>query len=140
MTTVILLDPRADTVMPRRVTPRAPRVGNIDRQGSARRAGAPIRLTVRGRVVVVLLALACVAVALVALVGAPATASTPASLGAHSAVADRVVVQPGQTLWQLAQDAVPGADPRATIQRIKEMNGLSSSDIEAGRVLLVPRR
>ena len=55
-------------------------------------------------------------------------------------VAVRVTVDPGQTLWQMALSVAPEADPRATIARIKEMNGLSSSAIDAGQVLLVPVR
>lgn len=94
------------------------------------------RLTARGRAVILVLVVA-IAVAAVALVRAPATAQA-GGVSASTIVAERVTVRPGQTLWQIALAAVPDADPRATVARIKEMNGLRSSAIAAGRVLLVP--
>jgi Tfp pilus assembly protein FimV len=53
-------------------------------------------------------------------------------------VAARVTVRPGETLWTIAARVRPNADPRQTIARIQDMNGLTSSTLQAGRVLLVP--
>ncbi|MEV5572966.1 LysM peptidoglycan-binding domain-containing protein [Spirillospora sp. NPDC052269] len=36
----------------------------------------------------------------------------------------RVVVRPGDTLWGIAGRVEPGADPRRTVTRILELNGL----------------
>ena len=49
-----------------------------------------------------------------------------------------VVVQPGDTLWSVAERSDPGADPRAVVQRIKELNELPSDAVVAGAVLQVP--
>jgi LysM repeat protein len=49
-----------------------------------------------------------------------------------------VVVQPGDTLWSVAQRADPGTDPRAVIDRIKELNGLQGDSVGVGVVLQVP--
>lgn len=53
-------------------------------------------------------------------------------------VVGSVVVQPGDTLWSVAQRAEPGADPRTVVDRIKELNGLRGDAIVAGAVLQVP--
>lgn len=113
------------------------RAGRPARAGRPVRAAgpAPLRLTRRGRAVVAALLL-LLALAALALLRAPATAST-ATPGAPP-VAERVTVRPGETLWQIAARAVPGVDPRDTVARIEDMNGLSSSAVQAGRVLFVP--
>ena len=49
----------------------------------------------------------------------------------------RYVVQPGDTLWEIADTRYEG-DPREAIWRIKERNDLSSSTIVAGTVLALP--
>ncbi len=49
-----------------------------------------------------------------------------------------VVVQPGDTLWSVAQRADPASDPRAVVDRIKELNGLHSDAVVVGAVLQVP--
>jgi LysM repeat protein len=50
----------------------------------------------------------------------------------------QVVVQPGQTLWQVAAAAMPGTDTREAIERVRELNGLESSVLRPGQALLVP--
>ncbi len=50
-----------------------------------------------------------------------------------------VVVHPGQTLWSIALRAQPGADPRIVVQQIIELNALSSTAVEPGQHLWVPR-
>ena len=49
-----------------------------------------------------------------------------------------VVVQPGDSLWSVAGRADPGADRREVVDRIKELNGLTSDTVVAGVVLQVP--
>lgn len=92
-----------------------------------------LRLTRRGRLAVTL---GCVG--LVAGVATAAGQSAGASndpLGAATAV---YVVKPGQNLWGIAQDVSPGADPRETIARIMDLNGMGSASVTAGRALVVP--
>ena len=98
-------------------------------------SAASLRLTRRGRVLVTLVLL-MVAAAAVLLLRAPATASTGST--SHTPVARSVTVAPGQTLWEIAREARPGVDPRDTVDRIMEMNGLSTASVQAGRQLFVP--
>ncbi|WP_426311556.1 LysM peptidoglycan-binding domain-containing protein [Cellulosimicrobium sp. E-16] len=97
------------------------------------RAGErPLRLTRRGRVVLVLLA--AVVLLLAARVGV-AVASGPGE-----PVEVRVhVVAAGETLWELAQGvAAPGEDLRDVVSGLAELNGLSSSGLQAGQKILLP--
>jgi LysM domain len=97
---------------------------------------APVRLTRRGRLVVLVLLLGlCLGLLVVAM--APATATSDRG---SAPVAERVTVRPGDTLWAIAERVRPNADPRVTIARIKDMNGLTSGAAQAGQVLLVPAR
>jgi LysM repeat protein len=47
-------------------------------------------------------------------------------------------VQPGETLWSIAQRVAPGSDPRDTVARIVAMNDLSDSSVVAGQQIFVP--
>ncbi|MDR1824972.1 MAG: LysM peptidoglycan-binding domain-containing protein [Bifidobacteriaceae bacterium] len=52
---------------------------------------------------------------------------------------ETVVVHQGDSLWTIAQAATAeGEDVRHTLNLIMELNGLSSSSIRGGDVLLVP--
>jgi LysM repeat protein len=51
----------------------------------------------------------------------------------------RVVVRPGETLWAIAAQADPAADPRAVIPEIIDLNSLSGTSLQVGQVLLVPK-
>ena len=106
-----------------------------------RRTGSPLRLTRRGRrlvrtVVVTLALLVALAAAVVA--GVPSVA---AGDGAAVPATASVVVQPGQTLWQVARQVAPGTDIRETVARIKDLNGLSGAAgdvVQPGQLLVVP--
>jgi hypothetical protein len=102
----------------------------------------PIRLTRRGRVVVWTLAAIGVA-ALTALVWLAIAGQAQASShvkgdGRAAGSVRRVVVEPGQTLWSIATQADPAADPRITIGEIVDLNSLRGTGIQVGQVLLVP--
>ena len=139
------------------VVPHPRRPGQTGRAGDLRgprRAGpardarlAPprstVRLTRRGRVVVAIL-LAAVSLVLAALawmaVAARAQAADSGSPpGAVYQNLSSVVVHPGQTLWSIAAQAEPSADPRVVMQQIIDLNALQSSSIEPGQRLWVPR-
>jgi len=110
------------------------------RRPSAPRVSTPVRLTARGRrlarsLVVLLAVLTVLAVGLIG--------RLPAQAGDAPAVAatTTVVVQPGQTLWQIARAVDPSADVRDTIERIADLNGLSGSGaakVFPGQKLIVP--
>ena len=94
-----------------------------------------LRLTRRGRIVVAILAVLAACGLFVAGASA-AQASGPAS--AHGRAA-QVIVQPGDTLWSIAQSADPNADARAIVQQILQANRLTDPNITAGQRLWVPR-
>jgi hypothetical protein len=49
-----------------------------------------------------------------------------------------LVVQPGQSLWDLAISVDPKEDPRKTIWLIQQLNAMTSSEVLAGQELIVP--
>lgn len=49
-----------------------------------------------------------------------------------------VSVAPGESLWDVATRYAPGSDPRAIVQRIEELNGVSADAVTAGSALTVP--
>ncbi len=107
---------------------------------SPRRDNTPgLRLTRRGRVVLAL----CAAIAATLFGFAAASAAQAADHGAPAGAAghslSRIVVQPGQTLWSIAVQADPHADPRLVVQQIMAANSLSEGSLQAGQRLLVPR-
>ncbi|MDO9380383.1 MAG: LysM domain-containing protein [Nocardioidaceae bacterium] len=96
---------------------------------------APVRLTRRGRLVVLLAALALVALASVVL-GSSVVATDE---GSAPAVARTVTIQPEQTLWDLAREAAPGADPRTVVNDIVELNALTGGgDVQPGQRVALP--
>lgn len=106
-----------------------------DRSGLADRLGlAGLRLTRRGRAVLVLLAMLLVAPMVTW--GATAVASSP---GEPTEV--RVhAVQPGETLWGFAQEvAEPGEDVRQAVARLQDLNEMSSATVRVGELLLLPK-
>jgi len=95
-----------------------------------------LRLTRRGRGVLATLAAVplLAGAALGVLDGGGAVASdTPASTEFAT-----VTVQGGDTLWQLAADLAPQADPREVIADIVTLNALSSPAVHPGQQLAVP--
>ena len=109
---------------------------------AARAAGAVpsqrIRLTRRGRIVVAALAVVAACGLLVAGASA-AQASGPAAAHAATGSGQRIIVQPGSTLWSIAENADPHADARTVVQEMLQANRLKTADITAGQRLWVPR-
>jgi len=103
-----------------------------------------VRLTRRGRLVVTVM-LTAVSLSLVALAWlAIAARAAQASDGGQSPGAvyqnlTSVVVHPGQSLWSIASQAEPTADPRAVMQQIIELNALRGTSVVPGQRLWVPR-
>jgi hypothetical protein len=93
----------------------------------------PVRLTRRGRLVVVGLLVAL-------LVGVFAIASTPGQAADPAGDNLVAVVQPGDTLWSIAQRYAPGADRFDTIDEIRRLNGIEDYTVHAGQRLVLPRR
>ena len=92
-----------------------------------------VRLTARGRAVAtgLLVVLALAVLLLTTSVSGAGTSSTPVPVR-------HVVVEPGQTLWQIAGDVAPDADRRDTVAAILELNALPGSNVQAGQQIAVP--
>jgi nucleoid-associated protein YgaU len=133
----------ADDAVPPPPAPAPARPGRPGRPGSPLRSNPPLRLTRRGRFVVgALAAIGAAAIASLiwlAITGqAQASSSVRPGTPATSSVR-RVVVKPGQTLWGIASQADPAADPRAVIGEIMDLNALRGTSIDVGQVLWVPK-
>lgn len=101
----------------------------------AGRTGGSVRLTRRGRLVVLLGALLLVLLAGVFL-GAGSVASEEAGTPAPTEI---VMVGEGDTLWGIASDiAEDGGDVRSVIVEIERLNALDSEVLTLGQRLRVP--
>ena len=49
-----------------------------------------------------------------------------------------VTVEPGQTLWDLAEEISPASDPRDVVADIKRLNALSVETLQPGQRLEIP--
>ncbi len=105
--------------------------------------GRRTRLTRRGRRVIwafaILLLVAVLTPVLLALASGAQAAKHGLPPSAVQASMRHVVVKPGQSLWSIALNAEPQADPRAVIQQIMEFNALGSQVVVPGESLWVPR-
>lgn len=83
--------------------------------------------------VAALVALAFAATVLVGRVVAEAELGDP--------VAGEAVVEPGQSLWDVAVATTPaGVDPRAHLEDIRRLNGFDSAHVEPWTVVAIPAR
>jgi hypothetical protein len=94
------------------------------------RSNGQLRLTRRGRVVVVVFTMALLLVGLTVFRATSGHAATGATRIA--------VVEPGDTLWSLATRVAPHSDPRDTVEKIRILNHLPSADLQAGERLQLP--
>jgi len=101
---------------------------------------APLRLTRRGRIVVAVMAVLLAAGLSLVVAGAAQATGRPASPRGTGSGLIRVVVRPGQSLWSVAENADPNADPRLVIQQIAQLNALTTDIVMAGQRLWVPGR
>lgn len=102
---------------------------------ASRAATTRLRITQRGRRV--LLTLASVPLVLAAFLFALNGGGAIASLEAGAPL-QRITVQSGQSLWQIAAQLAPAADTNDVIFAILAVNGLSSPDVFAGQELAIP--
>lgn len=98
----------------------------------------PVRLTLRGRRVLAAVMLLAVVAAGWDVLAPVAADALDARAGAYSGATSQVVVLPGDTLWSIARTTQPDTDPRDTVLRIQNLNGLPDSAVTAGQRLVVP--
>lgn len=101
------------------------------------RATTRLRMTTRGRRLLVALAALPLAagIGFAAISGGSALASGE---NVQSASFDTVTVMPGDTLWAIAEDIAPSADPRTVISEIQKLNALANGSLQVGQQLAVP--
>ena len=100
---------------------------------AARPERPSLRLTRRGRALLVL------ALVLVAFVAFSMMRIAPQAGTAFTGPAtSTVTVHPGETLWQIARRVAPQDDVRDTVDRIRELNALDTTVVQAGQRLIVP--
>lgn len=91
----------------------------------------PLRLTRRGRVLLVLVLLALLLIG--GFVAGRATSSHAATASTAS-----TVVQPGDTLWSIAARVAPDRDTRIVVSQLRAVNHLSGASVQVGQRLLLP--
>jgi LysM repeat protein len=89
----------------------------------------PVRLTRRGRAVVVMVVLALM------VLGGFLLGQSSSQAAGHPA---KVTVEAGETLWSVASRVAPNSDPRVEVAKIQAFNHLVTPSVEAGQQLLVP--
>jgi hypothetical protein len=131
----------ATMTLPAPAVRRAPRTSDTLVLERPTVAVAPVRLTRRGRRLArtAVIALALLLALTIGILGR----GTPVQAGdAPAQVAtSTVIVQPGQSLWDVARGLSLDADLRETVARIQELNGLSGgagSTVRPGQELIVP--
>ncbi len=129
---VIRLAPPFERATPLRLVEVAPSVGT--RSAAKSLTAGHIRLTRRGRLALLVAAVLCMLLGF----SLGDTLSFTAGTTSPPPASHSIVVQPGQTLWGIATQVAPHADPRATIQQIIVLNHLPSTGLQAGQSLAVP--
>jgi hypothetical protein len=94
----------------------------------------PLRLTRRGRAVLLGLFLFLASLASAVLF---TTASRASDL--ETGPAPTVVVQPHDTLWSIASRTAPRRDPYAAVADIQRLNNLDGYVVHPGETLVLPR-
>ena len=96
--------------------------------------GSSVRRDVgaRRRLVVILAAALLLAVGVATVAGGAADRGEPTAVG-------HVVLQPGETLWDVAVRSAPaGVDPRRQLDTLRRLNGFGSGPLDAWTVVLIP--
>jgi len=103
-------------------------------------AAAPtrLRITRRGRRVLAALAAAPVAAGLALAIVGGGSALASREDGAPAGTFDTVTVMAGESLWSIAEEVAPTADPRDVVDEIIRLNQLSTSAVAAGQRISIP--
>jgi LysM repeat protein len=97
-----------------------------------------LRLTVRGRRVLAVLAAVPAVIALSAAVIGGGAALASRDAGAPAGSFSTVTVTAGDSLWSIAEDIAPGRDPRDVVDEIVRLNALDSVVVQAGQSIAIP--
>lgn len=107
------------------------------RAARAAAAPAPSHLTRRGRLALVGLIVAVLFGAFS--LGRSAAEAAPEPQAPQAAPAIQLTtVQPGESLWTLAERVAPDNDTREVVAQIRRLNDLRSSQVQVGQQLVLP--
>lgn len=96
-----------------------------------------LRITRRGRAVLsALVSVPIVAILIAIAIFGPSSAVATGAAG--SGAFGYVTVGAGETLWGIAEELAPSADPRDVISSIVSLNQLQSSTVQPGQRLAIP--
>lgn len=129
MTTTTILPAARPTAAARPSAARPARSRQVAGRGS-------VRLTRRGRLVVLALSLAIVLGIGIALSGGSVATQEPGT----AEPTQTLIVRSGQTLWDIAADRAEHGEVRSMVQEIERLNALDSAEVIAGQRLVVPAR
>jgi len=129
---------RAGTQIPRRPLPSS--ALTLTFEGSQHRSKS-VRLTRRGRLVVLLtlLTLLLVAFSLGRFADSEAATHRPGD-AAPTVPYGQTTVHQGESLWAVARRVAPDQDPRSVVLQLRELNQLDSASVRAGQQLLLPAK
>ncbi|WP_410793581.1 LysM peptidoglycan-binding domain-containing protein [Kribbella sp. C-35] len=108
----------------------------LGRRASVQAEPTTLRLTRRGRMLLTAVSVLVFGAAILVLGLRVAGVLEPGPDFTHTVP---VQVAPGQTLWSIAQDTNPGQDPAAVVEKIANLNNLTTpADITPGQTLQIP--
>jgi len=99
-----------------------------------RRIEPPLRLTRRGRAVVLSLLVLVASVASAVLFTTASRAESQAATPAPT-----VTVETGDTLWDIAVRVMPGQDGQSAVAELRRINRLDGYGLSPGQILILPR-
>lgn len=99
-----------------------------------------LRLTVRGRRILAALAALPAVIALSLAVVSGGSALAARDLGGATESFVTLTVSAGDSLWSIAEQVAPGADPRDVVDEIVRLNALDGVTVSAGQQLAIPSR
>ncbi|MEN2737859.1 LysM peptidoglycan-binding domain-containing protein [Microbacterium sp. X-17] len=102
------------------------------------RPATRLRLTARGRRVLAALVAAPLAIALGFAILAGGNALASRDGGAPAGSFATVTVGAGQSLWSIAEEVAPQADPRDVVDAIVRLNALGGTQVAPGQQLSIP--
>ncbi len=97
-----------------------------------------LRLTARGRRVLAGVAALPAAIALTAAILSGGAALAARDGGAPEGTFEHITVMPGESLWSIAEQIAPQADPRDVVDALVRLNALDGATLTAGQQIAIP--